>query len=205
MSVSRRFLQRLAFVVGLLGLASAVQARPATGGFAPLGPETSTPYGWVDFCQRHAEECDETAAPVRAVNFTAAAMKKIVRVNVEVNRLVKPVSDKEHFGVVDAWDFPEDGMGDCEDYALLKRRVLIAAGFPRSALLLSVVKDEHGDGHSVLLVRTTRGDYVLDNLENAVKPWSETPYRFVKRQSQENQNVWVAIGEPTSAPAYVSK
>jgi predicted transglutaminase-like cysteine proteinase len=76
---------------------------------------------------------------------------------------------------------------------LLKRRSLIAAGFPRAALLITVVKQENGEGHSVLTVKTSLGDYVLDNLTDRVKPWSATPYRFVKRQSQENQNVWVAI------------
>ena len=25
--------------------------------WAPVGVETTIPYGWVDFCNRHAEEC----------------------------------------------------------------------------------------------------------------------------------------------------
>ena len=99
----------------------------------------------------------------------------------------------DQWGLIDRWDLPVDGKGDCEDYALLKRQKLVAAGFPRAALLLTVVKQANGEGHSVLTIKTTHGDYVLDNLTNQVKPWSMTPYRFVKRQSQENQNVWVAI------------
>jgi predicted transglutaminase-like cysteine proteinase len=87
----------------------------------------------------------------------------------------------------------------------MKRRVLMELGFPRAALLMAVVKDEHGDGHSVLMARTSHGDFVLDNLADEVKPWSRTPYRFVKRQSQENQNIWVSIGAPTAAPMYVAK
>jgi predicted transglutaminase-like cysteine proteinase len=38
-----------------------------------------------------------------------------------------------------------------------------------------------------------------------VKLWSKTGYRFVKRQSQTDQNVWVQIGAPAAAPDYVSR
>ena len=126
-------------------------------------------------------------------------------INAWVNANIDPVSDKDHWGVVEEWDYPYDGKGDCEDFALLKRRMLIEEGFPAGALLLTVVKDAHGDGHSVLTVKTSRGDFVLDNLDDGVKAWAASPYRFVKRQSQRDPNVWVSIGAPTSAPAYVSK
>jgi predicted transglutaminase-like cysteine proteinase len=56
------------------------------------------------------------------------------------------------------------------------------------------VANEKGEGHAVLTVRTNRGEYVLDNLNKDVLPWSKTGYRFVKRQSQRNPNVWVSLG-----------
>ncbi len=31
----------------------------------------------------------------------------------------------DHWGVIEKWSYPEDGYGDCEDYALLKRRMLM--------------------------------------------------------------------------------
>jgi predicted transglutaminase-like cysteine proteinase len=132
-------------------------------------------------------------------------MRKIQRINTAVNKSVAPVSDMDHWGVVDQWDYPTDGKGDCEDYALLKRRMLMDEGFPRQALLMTVVKEANGDGHAVLTVKTNRGEFVLDNLGDEVKAWNRTPYRFVKRQSEQNPNVWVSIGTPTAAPAYVSK
>lgn len=88
---------------------------------------------------------------------------------------------------------------------LLKRRMLSDLGYPVQALLITVVKDRKGDGHAVLTVRTDRGDYILDNLEEEVKGWKKTGYRFVKRQTQSDVNTWVTIGEPTAAPAYVSR
>ncbi len=193
------------FAWGLSPLAAAAGVRLPASSLSPLGPETSVPYGWVDFCQRYGGECDEAESAPEAIELTPAAFQKIETVNTRVNARVNPVADADHAGVPDAWDYPGDNKGDCEDYALLKRRMLMAAGFPRAALLMTVVKDEHGDGHAVLMARTSRGDFVLDNLTDEVKPWTRTAYRFVKRQSQENPNVWVSIGAPVSAPMYVAK
>ncbi len=78
------------------------------------------------------------------------------------------------------------GKGDCEDYVLLKRRMLMQAGWPREALLITVVRDKKGDGHAVLTVKTDKGDFILDNQAENVLLWSETGYRFVKRQSQSD-------------------
>ena len=107
----------------------------------------------------------------------------------------------DHWGVVENWSYPDDGKGDCEDYVLLKRRMLMQAGWPREALLITVVRDKKGDGHAVLTVKTDKGDFILDNQEEQILLWSETGYRFVKRQSQTNPNVWVALGDPRPALA----
>ncbi|MGA8171402.1 MAG: transglutaminase-like cysteine peptidase [Methylocystis sp.] len=173
--------------------------------FVSVGAETSVPYGWVEFCARYAGECPDDDRAAQPVELTPAIMRKIQRVNATVNKSIEPVSDMDHWGVVDQWDYPTDGKGDCEDYALLKRRMLLDQGFPRQALLMTVVKEPNGDGHAILTVKTDRGEYVLDNLVDEVKAWNKTSYRFVKRQSEQNPNVWVSIGAPTSAPAYVSK
>jgi predicted transglutaminase-like cysteine proteinase len=101
--------------------------------------------------------------------------------------------------VVEKWSYPDDGYGDCEDYVLLKRHLLIKAGWPRAALLVTVVRDQRGDGHAVLTVRTTKGEFVLDNQVEKVLPWTETGYRFVKRQSQTDPNVWVQLSHPRQA------
>ena len=173
--------------------------------FMPVGGPTSVPYGWVDFCRRYSGECEGDALTPLDINWTPKAMKEIVRVNKWVNTHIAPMSDMEHYGVIDLWIYPADGKGDCEDYALLKRKLLMEEGFPRQALLITVVKDAHNDGHAVLTVKTTAGEFVLDNFNDEVKTWDHTGYRFVKCQSQIDQNVWVQIGDPTAAPDYVSR
>jgi predicted transglutaminase-like cysteine proteinase len=109
-----------------------------------------------------------------------------------VNAAIKPATDMEIYGVVDYWTLPVD-RGDCEDYALLKRHKLIAAGWPSSALLVTVVRDENGEGHAVLTARTAQGDYILDNKNNELKLWYETGYSFLMRQSYLNPKTWVSL------------
>ena len=82
--------------------------------------------------------------------------------------------------------------------------MLIKAGWPREALLITVVRDKKGEGHAVLTVKTDKGEFILDNQETEVLLWSNTGYRFVKRQSQTDQNVWISLGEPRGAPATAS-
>ncbi len=173
--------------------------------FTPVGELTTTPFGWADFCRRYQGECE--GGPLQPVDIVATrkTMKEIERVNKWVNARVTPVTDKEHWGVVDQWDYPTDGRGDCEDFALMKRKILMEEGFPRQALLMTVVKDAGNEGHAILTVKTSGGDFVLDNLSNDMKIWDRTTYRFVKRQSQFDQNVWLQLGDPTPAPDYVSR
>lgn len=171
--------------------------------YASVGADTSIPYGWIEFCQRYQGEC-EAAGKVADVNLTEGSLREIRQVNTFVNHAVEPVSDMEHWGVVDRWDLPMDGKGDCEDYALMKRKLLIERGYPRSALLVTVVRDAQNEGHAILTVKTNGGEYILDNLTDEVKPVSRVAYRFVKRQSQNDPNEWVALG-PVSAQKFASR
>jgi predicted transglutaminase-like cysteine proteinase len=133
-----------------------------------------------------------------------ARWAELAHVNRSVNAAITPATDREVYGVDEHWAYPTGGRGDCEDYALLKRRVLIDRGWPESALLITVVRDQAGDGHAVLTVRTSEGDVVLDNVHDEILPWHRTGYRFVKRQSQWAPNIWVALSEDAARPLAVS-
>src|SRR5262249_61709880 len=119
--------------------------------------------GWVDFGAAHAREGEVKPTQPRDAVLTTKAWKDLVRVNKHVNETIKPMTDLDHYGVAEKWTYPDDGYGDCEDYVLLKRRMLIEAGWPREALLITVVRDRKGDGHAVLTVKTDRGEFILDN------------------------------------------
>jgi len=171
--------------------------------FVSVGPATRPPIGWVDFCAEYAAECKVAPSAPRDVVLTNKAWTDLVRINKWVNDSVKPMTDMDHWGVVEKWSYPDDGYGDCEDYALLKRRMLMEAGWPREALLMTVVREKNGNGHAILTVKTDKGEFILDNQEEHILLWSETSYHFVKRQSQADPNRWVALGDkrPTVATA----
>ena len=166
--------------------------------FISVGPEAKPPIGWVQFCNDNPRDCDSQGG-ARDVVLNAKAWSDLVRINRWVNDNVTPVTDLEHWGVVERWDFAEDGYGDCEDYVLLKQQMLVKAGWPRSALLVTVVRDKKGDGHAVLTVKTDKGEFILDNQNENILLWTESGYRFVKRQSQVNPNAWVALGDPPAS------
>ncbi len=188
-------------------VASALLAMPATSSaeerpmFISIGQATRAPIGWIEFCVEYDPECKTKPSQARDVMLSTRGWKDLERINQYVNTHVKPMTDMEHWGVVERWNYPDDGYGDCEDYVLQKRRMLMQAGWPREALLITVVRDKHGDGHAILTVKTDKGEYILDNQNDQILLWSDTGYRFVKRQSQSDPNVWVSLGEPRSAPA----
>lgn len=170
----------------------------AAGGVNPpssmsVTERTSQPIGHYEFCKDRPDECAPTPAsgPVR---LTSARWAQLVAVNNRVNTRIKPVPDLEIWGRPEVWSYP-DQVGDCEDYVLLKRRMLMQQGWPAASLLITVVRQTNGDGHAVLTVRTDRGDYVLDNLEPSVLLWNRTPYQFVKRQSETDAGQWVSISD----------
>jgi predicted transglutaminase-like cysteine proteinase len=179
-------------------VASNADERPL---FVSTGEAAKPPIGWIEFCIEYEPECKTKPTPARDVVLTTQAWKDLERVNLFVNTHVKPMTDMEHWGVVERWNYPDDGYGDCEDYVLQKRRLLMAAGWPREALLITVVRDKRGDGHAVLTVKTDKGEFILDNQNDQILLWSDTGYRFVKRQSQNDQNVWVSLGDPRGTPA----
>jgi len=169
--------------------------------FISLGEPAKAPIGWIEFCVEYEPECKTKPTQPRDVMLSVQAWKDLERVNLFVNTHVKPMTDMEHWGVVERWNYPDDGYGDCEDYVLQKRKMLIQTGWPREALLITVVRDKRGDGHAILTVKTDRGEFVLDNQTEQILLWSDTGYRFVKRQSQADPNVWVSLGEPRGTPA----
>jgi predicted transglutaminase-like cysteine proteinase len=169
--------------------------------FVAVAGETRAPIGWLDFCTQYPRECAGGPSTPRDVVLSPKAWRDLVQVNSWVNGAIKPITDLDHWGVVEKWSYPDDGYGDCEDYVLLKRRMLIQAGWPREALLITVVRDKKDEGHAVLTVKTDKGDYVLDNQAETIVLWSETGYRFVKRQSQTDPNMWVSLGDPRPASA----
>ena len=206
MLATRRFataIIRVAIPTAILfgaGVAAAVASNAEC--YEPIGPSTSQPpIGWVQFCQTYSGICDTKPEPPRDVVLDERAWNGLKSINDWVNHNIKPETDTQHYGMIQWWRYPDDGAGACHSYALLKRRMLLQAGWPRQALLMTIVHEENGEGHAVLTVTTDRGDYILDNLTDDILLWSKTPYHYYKRQSQEDPNTWVWLGDSRQAMA----
>jgi predicted transglutaminase-like cysteine proteinase len=128
------------------------------------------------------------------IALTPGNWAALTQVNERVNSLILAVTDQDHWGVLDRWDYPDDGLGDCEDIQLLKRKLLVQAGLPHRALRMTAVIDDQGQGHAVLMVLTDQGDFILDNKRNAILPWRRTGYTFIKREGTSGK-AWVALGD----------
>lgn len=162
------------------------------------------PYGFVRFCETTPAECAGRPGDDNRFSATPERLIELDEVNRSINSSIEPATDLEIYGVNEYWTLPTS-RGDCEDYALLKRKRLIERGWPVGSLLLTVVRDEKNEGHAVLTARTTQGDYILDNKVEQVRLWNQTPYHYVMRQSYLDPKVWVSLDPSDSGtPAAIA-
>jgi len=198
MSTFKSFLAA-AVLSAVLGMSAFVAPALAAGvdfsnpAFVQTGAQTSIPIGAAEFCKANRGECGINRTAVEAEPLTDKRWNQLVEVNNLINAAIVPVTDEDYYQVAEYWTYPDDGYGDCEDFVLAKRKALIDAGWNPSTLLVAVVRESSGSGHAVLLVRTDRGDLVLDNQNGRVLIWNETPYQYLKRQSQADSSKWVDL------------
>jgi predicted transglutaminase-like cysteine proteinase len=193
-----------AVALALTAIGAEAQAQTQTGSILPSVSQpvakvgnAKPMIGWVRFCQQNQAECTVDLSEPATIELTAKDWQALNRINQQVNGAIKAKTDEDHWGIEDVWDFAEDGYGDCEDYQLVKRKRLVEAGFRRRALRMTVVIDEEGAGHAVMMVRTNRGDFILDNKRNAILPWHRTGYIYIKREGDEG-SAWASLGGRTS-------
>jgi predicted transglutaminase-like cysteine proteinase len=191
------------YVFGLMSLLAAFALPHGAYAGDPLPITTASlagnvamaPIGWIGFCKKNPGDCEVPTSRARKIALSDDSWNLMVVTNASVNQTVEASSDMAHWGVNESWDYPTDGKGDCEDYALQKRKMLIKAGLPRQALLITVVLDRRGDGHAVLMARTDHGDFILDNQYREIMAWDKTGYTYLRRMSEESPNAWVAMKE----------
>lgn len=155
-------------------------------------------------CARYAWLCANVPA---AADIPADRLLALARsVNRRVNRSISQLTDAENYGVADYWTLPVNGRGDCEDFVLLKYRLLFEAGVSGQDLAVAIVLDRNGDNHAVLVLRHASGDLVLDNLRAEILPWSETGYRFLAMQSARDSALWEVVADRSqTSPVLASR
>lgn len=151
----------------------------------PTGHNTLAPFAYILFCTQNPQDCVE--APPAEVSWNMHNERLITHTNRRVNRTIRPTNDRAEIWSADVRD------GDCEDYALTKRRELIRSGLPAAALRMAVVVTPRGVGHAVLVVSTSIGDLVLDNRSNRILTPQQTDLTWIKIASGENPYLWASV------------
>lgn len=182
-----------ALIVGVALAGSAVFGNSASAGardgFIEATRSVSAPQGARGLCARYAWSCAARSAMARPMD-DAELLAMVTRVNSSVNTKVRQISDMRQYRTEELWALPTKQGGDCEDFALLKKHELIRLGVPPHKLLLATALTRKRESHAVLIVRTGRGDMVLDNLTSRVRPWNETGYSFLRMQNPDAPASW---------------
>jgi predicted transglutaminase-like cysteine proteinase len=156
------------------------------------GAPTLAPFQHVRFCLRYPAECKSNSTDRARIELTREMTELLKQVNHSVNGTIAPRQKNYGTNLADGWTLaPVEG--DCNDYAVTKRHELMQNGLPARALRLSVVKTASGVGHLVLVVSTTNGDLVLDNLTGEIRSWQRTNYTWLKIQSSADARFWSAV------------
>lgn len=153
--------------------------------------DAPAPAGAVALCSEYKWACARSARSKTA--FPENAVETMRRVNLAANRSIRPVPDITQYAVTERWSLPTARGGDCEDYALYKKRALIDEGFPPERLLLASVLDRKLQPHAVLIVRMGPVDLVLDNLTGRIVSWDKTGYTFLRMQNPQRPDRWIAL------------
>ncbi len=193
MEESRNAFVKMVAVGALVACAVFALVLPAhanAGAFLTAKFSVPTPKAANDMCNRYNWACASSGSKA---SLSARDMKLINEVNLAVNRKTRPVSDQAQYRRVDYWSLPTRRGGDCEDFALLKKKELIRLGITPERLLIANVLDRKRNGHAVLVVRTDQGDKVLDNLTNRIKTWQDTRYTFLTMQDPKAPDSWVGV------------
>jgi predicted transglutaminase-like cysteine proteinase len=191
-----------AIFVGALSVADARSRSPLDSNLrTPMvdASPTLAPFQLVRFCLRYPSDCKPTPTESGRIDLNAETSELLERVNYSVNVSITPTVKSYGPNLRDSWTIAPE-LGDCNDYAVTKRHALLESGLPSKALRLSVVKTASGIGHLVLVVATTNGDVVMDNLTAAIRPWQATDYQWIKIQSASDPLYWNEIKPPGIDP-----
>ena len=156
---------------------------------------TLAPMAFTQFCLKYPSDCKSGRLLLEGDRIELNDMRRseLETINHTVNSSIRP--ERNENGLAGEKWLLSPLRGDCNDYAVTKRHQLIARGWPARTVLLSEVVTVSGEHHLVTVVRTDSGDLVLDNLTDQIKPWSRTPYRWLRIQTPKNPNYWASISE----------
>ena len=156
----------------------------------PTTNNTLPPFGHTVFCAKHPRDCNfKRSENISGVSL-ASRLRQLNLIQQWVNNAIAPrPADPALFN---AWSIlPREG--NCTDYAVSKRHILLEAGWPSASLLLAEVRlIASGEHHLILIVKDGSGDWVLDNLRPFIVrlPVIYPDYTWERVQSINDPRRW---------------
>ena len=190
----------VALAMAAFGLSSAAEAAGPAGmardllapGSKIIEKQAVNPhFAHILFCARNPSECQDNHGQ-SVVTLTPERLKELAALNRKINRTIRGRNDDGSNLNGDLWQVNVKS-GDCEDFALTKRSKLVSMGWSSRALRIATAVTRSGEGHAVLIVRTDRGDLVLDNRVNTIKYFDRTDLRLEMIQSEADPLVWYRL------------
>lgn len=122
----------------------------------------------------------------QSFNNFSATRQLLNQINFTINHRLEYQLDQQQYGLSDYWAAPiealESGKGDCEDYAFLKRELLIRIGVPKQKLKLlqadvdsfeKVVNEKQQSTPHIVLAyyadESASNPLILDNTTDRIK------------------------------------
>jgi predicted transglutaminase-like cysteine proteinase len=162
-----------------------------------FGTPALAPMSHTFFCLKYRDDCkvEKTTLDAGVMALAPQRWAELVRVNGAVNHSIIPHPNTK--GLAGEVWLISPKEGECHDYAVTKRHKLIALGWPEQDLLLAEVVTSWGEHHLVLVIRTSDGDFVADNLNPNIRIWTQVPYQWVRIQSAGDPKIWSTVAGTT--------
>ncbi|WP_225174029.1 MULTISPECIES: transglutaminase-like cysteine peptidase [unclassified Bradyrhizobium] len=174
----------------MLAIMYCVYSQPAYSSYESLA--LTPPLSFSQFCMQYPEDCQHhDDRRIRDFRSSIQRWRELAQINSMVNFGIAPKDPRASRRDAEWRIFPYEG--NCGDYAVTKRQLLLRSGWPSSALLLAeVVIQATGEHHLVLLVREGKAILVLDNLSPVVTPLVDALNRFtiVRAESGTDPKRW---------------
>jgi len=189
------WLRSRALLVAAIAFASLLPLHAIAFSQMRTGKDGPEPMGFALFCMAKPQRCEKSEPQI--VTITPQRWRELWNVQWSVNHDLVKWSGPT--GLDEIWR-DEGSEGSCVLYANTKRSMLLDLGWPPSTLLLTLVRvDGKSEDHLVLVVRTDRGDLVLESLGDGMDYNYIGPYevyrdhRWIKQMSPENPHFWRRI------------
>jgi predicted transglutaminase-like cysteine proteinase len=143
------------------------------------------PFGWLGYNDNVSVDADNHSgnSKIHELNDAFREVKKSFIYTSDEAQYQK----REHWAIMTK---RTDGhyYGDCEDFALTCRSILLKKGWSKSNLRLALCWDENGAYHCVCVATVDDTDYIIDNRARHISKFKDSNYKWDRIQDADSSH-----------------